>query len=77
MDPALRYRDLREGRALRLGRLLQLGVVLDQDVRDDHVRAHARKGQRVLAPQPAGGAGDDGNPAFQIEHRSYSPVIEF
>ena len=69
MHPTLRDRDLREHAALRLSRLLKVGVIFDQDVGDDHVRAHPRERQRVLAPEPARCTRDNRNSSCQVEHR--------
>src|SRR5881628_3325419 len=72
VNPALRHRDLGQHAALRLGRLLQVGVVLDEDVRDDDVGAHARERQRVLAAEAARRTGDDRDLACQVKHSSAS-----
>jgi hypothetical protein len=58
VDPALRGGDLGQRGVGALRRRLELGVVLQQDVRDHHVRPHPGQRQGVLAAQPARGAGD-------------------
>src|SRR5438093_1528878 len=72
VNPALGHRDLGQHAALRLGRLLQVGVVLDEDVRDGDVGAHARERQRVLAAEAARRTGDDRDLACQVKHSSAS-----
>src|SRR5438105_7255916 len=75
-DPAGADGGLGEKAAGLLGRLLKVGVVLDQDVGDDHVGPGARKRQRVLAAEPAGGPGDYGYLARKVERHALSPGCE-
>ena len=73
VDDPLRLRDLRE-HAVLLGRLGRL-VRLDLDVGDDDVRAGLRQGERVRAAEPSRAAGDEGDPAGEVDLDRHAAIL--